>query len=299
MRCAAIRCSRWRLIFRPSIGSCARSRQYRGWRNLAGRSRRAADGQGDGRSVLRVLRHGSQTDHAGHRRHVRCGPRWSAVATVQRPLRRIRGFQPIVVFDGEGRFVTAVLRLRQAAERPRRSSRFLKASLRAIRAHWPNTEILLRADSHYCPESRGSRLVCAPMTSITSSASRQPRHCDAMSKVSKPARRRDLGGRAAKTASFVVSWSSSTARKAGAGSKRIIARVEAGAEGPDTRFVVTNLSKRNARGLYEEVYCRRGQGRKPYQVPGRPILAADRTSCSRATANQFRLFLHAGACTTG
>ncbi|HZZ21709.1 MAG TPA: transposase, partial [Roseiarcus sp.] len=30
--------------------------------------------------------------------------------------------------------------------------------------------------------------------------------------------------------------------------ERIIARVEAGAEGPDTRFVVTNLSKRNARG---------------------------------------------------
>ena len=57
---------------------------------FAGRSRPAADGQGDGRSVLRVLRHGSQTDHAGHRRHVRCDPRWSAVAAVQRPLRRIR-----------------------------------------------------------------------------------------------------------------------------------------------------------------------------------------------------------------
>ena len=41
--------------------------------------------------------------------------------------------------------------------------------------------------------------------------------------------------------------------------ERIIARVEAGAEGPDTRFVVTNLSKRNARRLYEDVYCRRGQ----------------------------------------
>ena len=36
--------------------------------------------------------------------------------------------------------------------------------------------------------------------------------------------------------------------------ERIIARVEAGAEGPDTRFVVTNLSKRNARRLYEDVY---------------------------------------------
>ena len=41
--------------------------------------------------------------------------------------------------------------------------------------------------------------------------------------------------------------------------ERIIARVEVGAEGPDTRFIVTNLKKRNARVLYEEVYCRRGQ----------------------------------------
>ncbi len=59
------------------------------------------------------------------------------------------GFQPIVVFDGEGRFVTAVLR---PAKRPsgKEIKPFLRRLLRAIRAHWPNTEILLRADSHYC-----------------------------------------------------------------------------------------------------------------------------------------------------
>jgi hypothetical protein len=59
------------------------------------------------------------------------------------------GFQPIVVFDGEGRFVTAVLR---PAKRPsgKEIKPFLRRLLRAIRAHWPHTEILLRADSHYC-----------------------------------------------------------------------------------------------------------------------------------------------------
>ncbi len=59
------------------------------------------------------------------------------------------GFQPIVVFDGEGRFVTAVLR---PAKRPggKEIRAFLRWLLRAIRANWPNTEILLRADSHYC-----------------------------------------------------------------------------------------------------------------------------------------------------
>ena len=76
--------------------------------------------------------------------------------------------------------------------------------------------------------------------------------------------------------------------------ERVIARVEAGAEGPDTRFVVTNLKKRNARVLYEDVYCRRGQAENNIKS-WKTHLAADRTSCTRATANQLRLFLHAGA----
>ena len=73
-----------------------------------------------------------------------------------------------------------------------------------------------------------------------------------------------------------------------------IARVEAGAEGPDTRFVVTNLKKRNARALYEDVYCRRGQAENHIKS-WKTHLAADRTSCTKATANQLRLFLQAGA----
>jgi Transposase DDE domain group 1 len=73
--------------------------------------------------------------------------------------------------------------------------------------------------------------------------------------------------------------------------ERIIARVEAGADGPDTRFVVTNLDKRSARGLYEDVYCRRGQAENHIKS-FKTHLAADRTSCRKAAANQFRLFLH-------
>jgi hypothetical protein len=76
--------------------------------------------------------------------------------------------------------------------------------------------------------------------------------------------------------------------------ERIIARVEASAEGSDTRFVVTNLNKRNARVLYEDVNCRRGHAENHIKS-FKTHLAADRTSCAKATANQFRLFLHAGA----
>src|SRR4029453_16657958 len=76
--------------------------------------------------------------------------------------------------------------------------------------------------------------------------------------------------------------------------ERIIGRVEAGAEGTDTRFIVTSLPTRSARVLYKDVYCRRGAAENHIKA-WKTHLAADRTSCPKATANQFRLFLHAGA----
>jgi hypothetical protein len=46
--------------------------------------------------------------------------------------------------------------------------------------------------------------------------------------------------------------------------------------------------------VYEDVYCRRGQAENHIKS-WKTHLAADRTSCTKATANQLRLFLHAGA----
>jgi len=58
------------------------------------------------------------------------------------------GFQPIIVFDGEGRFVTAVLR---PVRRPKgiEIRGHLRRLIRVIRSHWPRIKILIRADSHY------------------------------------------------------------------------------------------------------------------------------------------------------
>jgi Transposase DDE domain group 1 len=200
------------------------------------------------------------------------------------------GFQPIVVFDGGGRFVAAMLR---PAKRPKGTEvrAFLRRLLRAIRANWPKTEIMLRADSHYCcPEvldwcrANGLDYILgvAPTTTLrahieTLEASVKARF-DAAPKDGKVRRFKEFLDGAA-------SWSRV---------ERIVARVEASAEGLDTRFIVTNLAIRNARVLYEDVYCRRGQAENHIKS-WKAHLAADRTSCSKATANQFRLFLHAGA----
>ncbi len=200
------------------------------------------------------------------------------------------GFQPIVVFDGEGRFITAVLR---PAKRPggKEIKPFLRRLLRAIRSNWLGTKITLRADSHYCcPETLDFCRVngldyilgVAPTTTLRKHIG------DLEARVKAQYAAAPKKGKTRRFKEFydgAKSWSRV---------ERIIARVEVGAEGPDTRFVVTNLKKPNARKVYEDDYCRRGQAENHIKS-WKTHLAAGRTSCTKATANQLRLFLHAGS----
>lgn len=73
--------------------------------------------------------------------------------------------------------------------------------------------------------------------------------------------------------------------------RRIIYRVEFSSTGPDVRFVVTNATTGDARRLYEERYCKRGQCEN-WIKDLKNYLKADRTSCQEWCANQFRLLLH-------
>jgi len=194
------------------------------------------------------------------------------------------------VFDGDGRFVTAILR---PAKRPSgvEIRKLLRCLLRSIRSNWPATHILIRADSHYCcPEVIGFCrangldfiLGVAPTTTLR-------HHVEALEASTKA--RFEAGAKKTKERRFkefcdgAASW---------VHVERIIARVEAGEEGTDTRFIVTNLAGGRPKALYEDIYCRRGCAENHIKA-WKTHLAADRTSCSKATANQFRLFLHAGA----
>jgi len=200
------------------------------------------------------------------------------------------GFQPIVVFDGEGRPVAAMLR---PARRPSgaEARAFLRRLVRGIRSHWPRVEILIRADSHYCaPEvldfCRAEGLDFLLGVAATSTLRR---HVEALEQ-STAARRAAMPGtdklrRHREFYDGAGSWSRV---------ERIIARVEASAQGTDTRFVLTNLAGGTARRIHEDLYCQRGQAENHIKA-WRRHLAADRTSCSRASANQLRLMLHTGA----
>jgi len=200
------------------------------------------------------------------------------------------GFQPIVVFDGEGRFVTALLR---PGKRPggREIVAFVRRLVGAIRTLWPRVEILLRADSHYAaPEvfdwCRANRVDW--VLGLASNPALR-RHVAALEKTTaerfRAAPKRGKVRRFAQFYDAAHSWSRV---------ERIIARVEAGPEGIDTRFIVTNLEGGRAKHLYEGLYCARGRAENHIKA-WKNHLAADRTSCHAAEANQFRLFLHAGA----
>jgi hypothetical protein len=165
----------------------------------------------------------------------------------------------------------------------------LRHLVRRIRARWPKVGVLVRGDSHYgrpeamawCERNRvgymlglaGNKVLLARVTDLAEET--------AVGRVAGEApkvRRYGEFRYAAKT------WDVE---------RRVVARVEASDRGADSRFVVTNIAGA-PRWLYEVVYCARGRAEnlvKAHKVH----LASGRTSCTRATANQFRLVLHTAA----
>jgi hypothetical protein len=165
----------------------------------------------------------------------------------------------------------------------------LRHVVKAIRARWPRVEILVRGDSHYgrheamtwCERNRvgyvfglaGNKVLLARVADLAEDA--------AVSRVQGEAEK------VRRLAEFRYG------AKAWRVERRVIARIEASAKGSDSRFIVTNL-RGTPRWLYESVYCQRGQAENLIKAH-KLHLASDRTSCTSATANQFRLLIHTAA----
>jgi hypothetical protein len=162
----------------------------------------------------------------------------------------------------------------------------LKHLVRRIRRHWPATRIVFRGDSHYgrpeamawCEDNgvdyifglSGNRVLDVLAAAVADDL-----------KV----RRAEAGAE---------KWRAFTAFAYAAGSwnrqRHVVARLEATTRGFDARYVVTSLPG-EARPLYEDVYCIRGQAENLIKMH-KCQLASDRTSCQSPVANQVRLVLH-------
>jgi hypothetical protein len=77
--------------------------------------------------------------------------------------------------------------------------------------------------------------------------------------------------------------------------RRIITRLEYGAQGTNPRFIVTNLDGDPVQ-LYERLYCQRGEAENRIKEAQLDLFGT-RASCHRFAANQFRLLLAALAYT--
>jgi hypothetical protein len=156
-----------------------------------------------------------------------------------------------------------------------------------IRARWPRVEILLRADSGFAREALMSWCEANRVDYLFGLA-RNERLVGAIADALALAKAESLaqGGPARRFADLAWRTLDSWSR-----TRRVVAKAEHLPKGSNPRFVVTSLpaGESDARTLYEDVYCARGQVEnriKEQQLD----LFADRTSAATMRANQLRLW---------
>ena len=158
-----------------------------------------------------------------------------------------------------------------------------------LRAHWPDTRIVVRGDGGFCREALMAWCEAAGvfyvlglpqndvLTGMVAATLYETRIMVEL--TGETTRRYDALRYAAR------SWSRT---------RRVVARVEHSPKGPNPRFVVSNIAALSERALYEDLYCARGDMEnriKEQQLD----LFADRTSAATMRANQLRLLLHSFA----
>jgi Transposase DDE domain group 1 len=156
-----------------------------------------------------------------------------------------------------------------------------------IRARWPRVKILLRADSDFARDELMAWCEANAVDYVFGLA-RNERLVGAIALELVAAEAESLaqGGPVRRFADFAWRTLDSWSR-----TRRVVAKAEHLPKGANPRFVVTSLAATaiDARTLYEDVYCARGdiENRiKEQQLD----LFADRTSAATMRANQLRLW---------
>jgi hypothetical protein len=197
-------------------------------------------------------------------------------------------YLPLLVFDQNGELITAVLQPGKP-DGVKTAVAVVRRIVRRIRATWPGISILVRGDSGFgspklyalCEELQIDFLV---------GIGGNKRLKKMAARLAEQARRRFLARNR-----MVRLFRATTyrARRGWPRDYRLIIKCEHSAQGPNTRFVVTNIDGR-ADEIYG-AYAQRGESSENSIKDFKRALAGDRLSCHRFWANQFRLFLHAAA----
>jgi hypothetical protein len=200
-----------------------------------------------------------------------------------------RCFLPIHIYEAiSGKPVAVILRPGKTPDGAE-VALVLRHVVRNIRARWPAVEILIRGDSHYGRPEAMSWLERNRVGYIFGLAGNTVLLRRVADLVDDAAVSR-VAGEAPKVRRY---GEFRYAARTWPVERQVVARVEASPQGSDSRFVVTNIAGA-PRWLYEDVYCARGQAENLIKAH-KLHLGSDRTSCSKATANQFRLLVHTAA----
>ena len=197
-------------------------------------------------------------------------------------------YLPLYVFCGRA-MLACVLRSSKI-DGARHAAAVIKLLVRRLRRAWPHTKFIVRADSGFCRRrllqwcersdvgyaiglARNARLhaaveyVEAAMADEYAASGAKQRLIDEFAYAAK-------------------SWSRE---------RRVITRLEYGAQGTNPRFIVTNLEGDPVQ-LYDRLYCQRGEAENSIKEAQLDLFGT-RASCPRFVANQLRLLLAALAYT--
>jgi hypothetical protein len=194
-------------------------------------------------------------------------------------------YLPLYVFCAD-RLLVAKLRTadRDAADGATQTLAFL---VERIRARWPEVRIIVRADSGFARDELMTWCEDHGVYYLLGLA----KNARLLQKVGNElVEARELF-QAAQQAARVFTQFVWRTRKSWTRPRRVIAKAEHLAKGPNPRFIVTNLPEDYAapKALYEQHYCARGEMEnriKEQQLD----LFADRTSTRTLRANQLRLW---------
>ena len=193
-------------------------------------------------------------------------------------------YLPLYVFCGQ-QLLCAYLRPSRI-DGAKHAAAILKLLVRRLRQVWPEVRIVFRGDSGFCRQRVLNYCERANVHYIIGLA-RNPR-LEQITQFLELAMKDafEQTGRKQREVGEFVYAAQSWARE-----RRVITRLEYGAQGNNPRYVVTNLAG-DAKALYDDVYCQRGEAEnriKEAQVG----LFATRTSCHHFQSNQLRMLLAA------
>jgi len=156
-----------------------------------------------------------------------------------------------------------------------------------IRSQWPYVQIIILGDSDFCREHIMAWCEGNNVDYVLGLAKNERLKREIAQEIQQAKEIYEQTGQAARvfkdlTYQTLESWSRS---------RRVVGKAEYLEKGENPRFVVTSLSSDevDARTLYEDTYC--GRGEMENRIKEQQLyLFADRTSCATMRANQLRLW---------